>query len=138
MQNNSITGRVHAVSPIEEFPSRNSERVFRRRTLTLDATRHDPYTGERGYDNFPSVEFTADKVGLLDELKVGQVVTVYYDLQGSKYEKDGQTRYFTRVRGYKIELREKSDAPRTNETENTAQIFPSKPAQQEEDDGLPF
>lgn len=34
---------------------------------------------------------------------MGDVVAVSFDLQGTKYEKDGQTRFFTSIRGYKVE-----------------------------------
>ena len=63
-------------------------------------------TGERGFDNFPTLEFSGDKCAELDQFKIGEIVTVSFDLQGTKYEKDGQTKFFTRVRGYKIERRQ--------------------------------
>ena len=74
----------------------------------LDATRFDGLTGERGYDNYPSFEFSGDNCQMLNSFKQGDIVVVSFDLQGMKYEKEGQTRFFTSIRGYKIELKQAS------------------------------
>lgn len=100
---NQIIGRVFQIGDTKEIKSKDGSKTYYRRELVLDATRFDGLTGQRGYDNFPSIEFNGDNCHLLDQLKMGDVVTVSFDLQGTKYEKDGQTRFFTSIRGYKVE-----------------------------------
>lgn len=101
---NKQTGRVLAIGQTQSIALKDGKTILKRELL-LDCTRFDPYTGERdAFENTPLFEFSGDKaVALLDNIQVGQVVSVSFDLQGTKYEKDGQTKYFTRVRPYAIE-----------------------------------
>lgn len=104
---NSMTGKIHAIMPTETIVSKKDpSKSFQKRTMVLDCTRFDPYTGERGFDNFPSFEFSGDKCAELDNYKVGQIVTLSFDLQGNKYtDSNGKEKYFTSIRGFKIELK---------------------------------
>lgn len=101
---NKQTGRVLAIGQTQSISLKDGK-TFLKRELLLDCTRFDPYTGERDtFENTPVFEFSGDKgVAMLDNIQVGQVVSVSFDLQGTRYEKDGQTKYFTRVRPYAIE-----------------------------------
>lgn len=105
---NQIIGRVFQIGDTNEIKSKDGSKTYYKRELVLDATRFDGLTGERGYDNYPSVEFSGDNCQLLNQFKQGDIVVVSFDLQGTKYEKDGQTRFFTSIRGYKIELKQAS------------------------------
>jgi hypothetical protein len=125
-----ITGKVLKVGFVEDIPTKKGD-VFRKRELVLDATRYDSYTGERGFDNFPAFEFTQEKVKELDGLREGEVVTVSFDLQGNKFTtQEGQEKYFTRVRGYKVDRRQASQPAVAQPTE------PFPPVQRNDD--LPF
>ena len=108
---NQITGRVYGISPTQTIPTK-SGKPFLKREIILDVTRFDPYTGERDkYENFPMFEFTGDKCSELDACKVGDVVVISFDLQGSFIDgEDGKKKNFTRVRGYKVEVRGKAVA----------------------------
>lgn len=101
---NKQTGRVLAIGQTQRISLKDGKTLLKRELL-LDCTRFDPYTGERDtFENTPLFEFSGDKgVAMLDGIQVGQVVSVTFDLQGTRYEKDGQTKYFTRVRPYAIE-----------------------------------
>lgn len=121
---NTMTGRIKVIMPTETITSKSdSTKTFLKRTIVLDCTRYDQYTGERGYDNFPSFEFSGERCSDLDKFKVGQVVTLYFDLQGNKFiDSTGKERYFTSIRGYKIEL--------IKDIEQPLAINPNQPAQQ--------
>ena len=101
---NTITGRIERISPTVQIPSRDGSKTYPKREVVLDATRYDQYTGERGYDNFPAFEFVGEKCAELDNYQQGQVVTISFDLQGRRWEKDGKVKYITTVRAYKIEV----------------------------------
>ena len=105
---NQIIGRVFQIGDTNEIKSKDGSKTYYKRELVLDATRFDGLTGQRGYDNYPSIEFIGDNCQRLNQFKPGDIVTVSFDLQGTKYEKDGQTRFFTSVRGYKVELKQSS------------------------------
>ena len=108
-----MTGKIHVIMPTETIVSKkDSTKSFLKRTIVLDCTRFDPYTGERGFENFPSFEFSGDKCADLDNFKVGQVVILSFDLQGNKYtDSNGQEKYFTSIRGYKIEMKGQTQQP---------------------------
>ena len=103
---NQVIGRIFQIGNTEPIKSKDGSKTYYKRELILDATRFDGMTGERGFDNFPTFEFSGDKCSELDQFKVGEIVTVSFDLQGTKYEKEGQTKFFTRIRGYKVERRQ--------------------------------
>lgn len=100
---NTITGKVHLVMPTETIPTKKDPtKTFSKRTIVLDTT----WTGDKGtFENFPAFEFTGERCSLLDSIKTGQQVTISFDLQGNKFVgNDGKERYFTSVRGFKIDL----------------------------------
>ena len=75
----------------------------------MDCTRFDPYTGERGFENTPLLEFSNKGLEKLEALmqqglKAGDIVTISFDIQGVKYQdKDKKTQVFTSIRPYNIE-----------------------------------
>ena len=135
---NSMTGRVHFVSPTETIVSKSdANKTFQKRLIVLDCTRYDQYTGERGFDNFPSFEFSGDKCQMLDGYKEGDIATVWFDLQGRKFVgEDGKERWFTAIRGYKVELARRIENP----NKACEAIMPTNgvDAFAQENDGLPF
>lgn len=131
---NQITGKIHFIGDTIAIPSKDGSKTFYKRELVINATMYNPYTGEPGTPNFPLIEFGGDKCNELDNLVPEQLVTVSYYLQGTKYmDKDGIERYFTKVRGYKVELSQRdiqSHIPSIQPQSNTNQA--------RENDDLPF
>ncbi len=115
---NQITGKVIYIYPQETIPSKNRGKDIIKRAILIDCTRFDPYTGERGFENTPLLEFIGEKCNELNNFQPGQVVTVTFDVCGTKYKnKDGVENIFTRVQPYKIELRQ----VRTQQSDQTQQ-----------------
>ena len=111
MARNQVIGRVIAVSPITEVPSKEQGKApIKKRELYLDCTTYDPYTGERSqYENKPLLEFGGDK--LVDKLsalnlEAGDVVAVSFFVQGTPYKdaQTGKTKVFTAIRTTDIEV----------------------------------
>lgn len=101
---NKVIGRVLKIFDTNEIKSKKSDSVFYKREIVLDCTKYDVFTGERGYENLVSLEFVGDKCSLPNSFKPGQIVSVSFELQGSKFtDKDGNEKYFTRARAYAIE-----------------------------------
>lgn len=114
---NIQSGRIINIAPIQTIRTQSGNEYLKRE-ITLDATRFDPYTGERDkYENFPTFEFGGQLAKDLDNFRPGQVVTITFELSGTKYQdkQTGETKYFTRIRGYKIEPRQQS-APQPQQT----------------------
>lgn len=135
----TITGKVHSVGNTQSIASKNGGQPFLKREIVLDATRFDPYTGERDkFENFPQFEFSGEKCSELDKCKVGDVVTISFTLQGSFYKsQDGIERNFTRIRGYEIEVKQTSSTKKEVESENQIHQKDDNVKQEEKED-LPF
>lgn len=104
---NTKSGVVLAVGQPQQLKSKGGK-IFTKRSLYVDCTPYDGITGERSqYENKILFDFMESKMSLLDNIQVGQVVTVSFDLQGSELtEQDGQVKYFTHVRPFKVEVRQ--------------------------------
>lgn len=128
----TITGKVYSMGDTISIPSKNGGQPFQKREVVLDATRFDPYTGERDkFENFPMFEFSGDKCSELDKCNEGDVVTISFTIQGSFYKsQDGSEKNFTRVRGYSVEVKQFAN-------QTTAPIQ-DVPVPTKDDDNLPF
>ena len=104
---NTKSGVVLAVGQPQQIQSKEGK-VFSKRSLYVDCTTFDPYTGQRSqYENKILFDFMESTTSLLDNIQVGQVVTVYFDLQGTEVtEQDGRKKFYTHVRPYKIDVRQ--------------------------------
>ena len=127
----TITGRIHHIGSIQTITSKNGGQPFQKREIILDTTRFDPYTGERGFENYPLLEFSGEKCKDLDGYQVGQVVTIFFDLQGGFYEdKDHAKKNFTKVRAYKIEARQMAANAPQPQQQPQPQAVQQQPVQQ--------
>lgn len=106
-----VTGRVIALSAVQEIPSREAGKpAMKKRELYLDMTMYDPYTGERSdRENKPLLEFGGDKV--LEKLAAlnlqkDDVVTVSFAIQGTPYkdQQTGKMKVFTAIRCYDVDV----------------------------------
>lgn len=109
---NTKSGVVLAVGQPQQIASQRSGKTYTKRTLYLDCTTFDPYTGQRSqYENKLLFEFMESKTALLDNIKPGQVVTVSFDLQGTEItDQTGQTKHYIHVRPFGIEVRQMQQA----------------------------
>ena len=129
---NEITGRIVRIGETVQIPSKDRQRTFDRRELTIAEIRFDPRTGERTEsDNKPTLEFGGEMCKELDKYAAGQAVTAAFDLQGTSYtNQQGETRWFTKANGYRIRLR--PDLMGMQQTVQTgyAQVQPQAPQPQ--------
>lgn len=104
---NQVTGRLVYIGQPQEILSKNGGNPFVKREFILDATTHDPYTGERSqYENILPLEVSGDKCTELDQFRIGDVITVSFALQGREWtNQDGQVKRMVSIRCYKLEAR---------------------------------
>lgn len=140
---NTITGRVHRITP-EQTITGKSGKTFTKRTLILDAARYDTHTGEKKFDNYPSIEFSGELMNKLDEFKEGDAVVVSFDINGREFkdEHTGEVKYFNSIRGYKVErygdVEAKAQQAPIPNTGNQQQAAAPEQPQQGDENQLPF
>lgn len=57
----------------------------------------------RTITNFAKFQSVQDKTTIIDRVNVGEQVKVYFNIKGSKWEKDGKTNYITNLDAWRIE-----------------------------------
>lgn len=138
---NTKSGVVLAVGQPQQLKSKEGK-VFTKRSLYVDCTTFDIYTGQRSqYENKILFDFMESKMSLLDNIQVGQVVTVYFDLQGIELkEQDGRVKYFVHVRPYKIDVRQVQQPNNQPQPPQPQYQQPTPPAYQspQVEDDTPF
>ena len=88
----TIKGKITFVDEVREFGSNG----FRKHQVVVE-------TGDGRWDNPIPVEFTKDSIELSKELKVGDQVQIQTRINGREWKgKDGITKWFTSINGYKI------------------------------------
>jgi len=114
-----LTAPVYKVLDTQTFDS-----GFSKRTLVLKTTGDYPQT-------IP-FEFFKDKTALLDNLEEGQVVTVYYNLQGSEYK----GKFYANLNGWRVESAQGQGTPKP--VQQQAQEPVSVVDEPDDSDSLPF
>lgn len=86
-----VKGRVKLVNPEQQVSA-----SFRKRELVV--------TTEEQYPQFILIEFAQDKCDLLNDLNIGDSVTVHINLRGREWiNPEGEAKYFNQINGWKIE-----------------------------------
>ena len=122
-----VTGKVKVVNATQQVSS-----SFIKRELVV--------TTEEQYPQHIMIEFTQDKVDLLDYLRIGQLVKVSINLRGREWTNpQGETKYFNSIQGWRVENLEKEQSTQTTHTATPAEAFDDPTKFNEEDhDDLPF
>lgn len=87
---------IHSISPIIEIPSKNGGTPFQKRELVID----DAWADREGtlHPNYVLIEFSGDKMQLLDSFQPGQRVNIDACVNGREYN----GRIFTTIKGFGI------------------------------------
>lgn len=103
---NFVTGAIVSIGTTQNLVSRTGN-AFRLRDIVISIRKYDPNTGEPITDkeNTPQFTFMGERCDELDKYQPGQMVNVYFDLQGRTYvDQSGISKIINEVRPYKIEL----------------------------------
>ena len=74
--------------------------TFKVREFAVEKT--DDING-RSITNFVKFQCVQDKTEIIDKVNVGDEIKVYFNIKGTKWEKDGKTNYFTNLDAWRIE-----------------------------------
>lgn len=112
-----VTGRIHAIFDTAQVSDRFTKREF---VVVL--------ADNPKYPQLVQFQATGDRVSQLDDLRVGDTVTIEFSLRGREWKSPrGETKYFNSLDAWRVVLAERSAGPKVN-----AQRDPQP------DDDLPF
>ncbi|MDA9555648.1 DUF3127 domain-containing protein [Pelobium sp.] len=121
-----IKGKVHEVSEVI-----NVTDTFRKRELVVEFAENPQYPE---YVKFEAIQ---DRVSLMDNLKVGTDVEVFFNLKGRQWtDKAGKKQYFNTLQLWKVNVLGAAEAAGSASPEYAAPIDIS--AAPGEEDDLPF
>lgn len=120
-----ITGIVKKVGQTQDITA-----TFKKRELVV--------TTEEQYPQHLMVEFTQDRINLLDNINEGDKVTVGINLRGREWQSpQGEIKYFNSIHGWRID--KQSNQPASSEAVSQNAPMPEMPPlSDEDDDDLPF
>ncbi len=73
--------------------------------------------GGRTILNYAKFQSVQDKTEIIDKVNIGDMVKVYFNIKGSKWEKDGKTNYITNLDAWRIEqILNPAQAQQSNDT----------------------
>lgn len=132
-----MTGRVLLIGNTEEIPSKNGGEPFKKRVVVLNCTHSD---FGQVYENYPSFEFSGKHVDDPAGFAVGEIVTISFALQGTKYQKSANdpVKYFNTISGYKIEKYQRGGQTQQQAPLPQQVVQPPAPQTGKDDDDLPF
>ena len=96
MSDLNVTGKIHRIYETETI-NREGKDPFRKRTFVLEME-------ENNWNEYPTFELIQDRVDLVNEYKVGDTVTVSFNLCGRGWtNKEGQEKFFTSAKAWRIQ-----------------------------------
>ncbi len=115
-----VTGKIHAI-----FDTAKVSERFTKREFVVELTDNPKYP------QLVQFQLTGDRVGYLDDLRVGDVVAIEFSLRGREWKSPrGEVKYFNSLDAWRVEL----TAPQ--------RPAPQRPAPEDgpppPDDSLPF
>ena len=95
--------------------------------------------GGRSIVNYVKFQCVQDKTEIIDKVNIGDSVKVYFNIKGTKYEKDGKTSYYTNLDAWRIEQILGATQPYNNSQKDTSVMEPlDNFTSNEVADDLPF
>ena len=90
-----LTGKL-----IVKYETMQRSETFKIREFVIEKTED---IGGRVITNFIKFQCVQDKTNIIDRINVGDEVKVYFNIKGSKWEKEGRSNYFTNLDAWRIE-----------------------------------
>jgi hypothetical protein len=89
-----VIGKIYKVGEVQELGSNG----FRKRELVVETTEE--------YPQKICIDFVQDNTSLIDSYKEGDNVNVAINLRGKEWIKDGVTKFFNSIQGWRIKYHE--------------------------------
>lgn len=88
--------------------------------------------------NLIKFQCVQDRTGIVDRVNAGDEIKVYFNIKGSKWEKDGRVSYFNNLDAWRIEQILKPGADAASDDDHLEPLDTFTSSSQEAIDDLPF
>ncbi|WKN29841.1 DUF3127 domain-containing protein [Porifericola rhodea] len=120
---------------IEIFDTTQISDRFQKREFVLE------YADNPQYPEYVKFEAIQDRCAMLDDFKVGEEVTVFFNLKGRKWtDRQGETKYFNSLQAWRMQKGGSSGAGAPSEAHDTPPPMNDQPFADGggDEDDLPF
>ena len=90
-----LTGKL-----LEKFETIQRTETFKIREFIVEKSEE---VNGKTITNFIKFQSVQDKTGIIDRVNVGDEIKVYFNIRGSKWNKDGRVSYFSNLDAWRIE-----------------------------------
>ena len=92
----------------------------------------------RVISNFIKFQCVQDKTAIVDRVNVGDEIKVYFNIRGTRWEKDGKVSYFSNLDAWRIEQIMQPGKPPASENDHLEPLDTFSASSPEAVDDLPF
>lgn len=90
-----LTGKL-----ITKFDTVQRTETFKTREFVVEKSEE---INGRSIVNYIKFQCVQDRTGIVDRINTGDEIKVYFNIKGTKWEKDGKTNYITNLDAWRIE-----------------------------------
>ncbi len=132
-----ISGKIIQIGDVQQISEK-----FKKREFVIETEKVVNPT--LVFTDFVKFQILQDRVSLIDNFNQGDMIKVNFDIRGNKWEKNGETMYFTNLEAWKVESLAPQEANHmapagSNDGPPVPQDAPpGEPPLAIEDDELPF
>lgn len=90
-----LTGKL-----VAKYETVQRTATFKTREFAVEKTDD---IGGRIVTNYVKFQSVQDKTSIIDKVNIGDEIKVYFNIKGSKWEKDGKVNYITNLDAWKLE-----------------------------------
>jgi hypothetical protein len=90
-----LTGKL-----VAKYDTVQKSATFKTREFAVEKTED---IGGRTITNYVKFQTVQDKTSIIDRINVGDEIKIYFNIKGTKWEKEGKVNYFTNLDAWRIE-----------------------------------
>jgi hypothetical protein len=120
---------------VAKFDTVQRTETFKTREFAVEKT--DEING-RTITNYVKFQCVQDKTTIIDRVNVGDDIKVYFNIKGTKWEKDGKTNYITNLDAWRIEQIMQTGAGKASDSEYLEPLDTFSSTAPDSVDDLPF
>lgn len=125
-----LTGKL-----LEKFDTMQRTETFKVREFVVEKSEDINGKTITNYIKFQCVQ---DRTNIIDRINIGDEIKVYFNIKGTKWDKDGRTSYFSNLDAWRIEQNLQAGKAPSSEDGHLEPLDTFTSASQDAIDDLPF